>query len=150
MICTRIEACKEGRTQALETFRERGKCRSLYKVSNPSGQMYHRIDFEQCVYEGRNADTRCDFGVLRDREIIYIELKGGNVKHGLEQLIATIDDTSKCFVGLNRKARLVVTKSPGLELLMAMPEYITLAKRVNGNRTNRNLIVMGTEFTEGF
>lgn len=144
MICQRVADCQETRTHFKETFSERGACRTEYKIQNPTRSEYHKIDFENCVYQNRQNDTKCDFGLMTSNSIIYIELKGKNVRTGLKQLKATVEETDKCF---EKKARLIVTGSPTIEALSRMPEYVQLAKRIGATRSNKKLEIK-KEFTE--
>jgi len=148
MICQRIEDCKGAvKTQLRETFSERGASRTEYKVYNPNQTEYHKIDFENCVYADRPNDTKCDFGLLTNNSMIYIELKGKDVRKGLKQLKATIEETNRCFGNREKKARLIVTGSPSIEALYRMPEYVRLAKSIGATRSNKNLEIK-KEFTE--
>lgn len=149
MICETIENCSVPVKDAKKTFVDSKGCKSKYLVENPGRKEYFSIDFENCVYGNRQNDTKCDFGVKTDNTAFYIELKGSDVKKGIEQLLSTIQETKKCFTGLTPKARLVVSKFPKPESVRNSKEYKDLAKILNYQyMVNDNLQITQHTFTE--
>jgi len=144
MICQKINSCKEGKTQKKDTFDEKGICTSKFKIENPSGREYFKIDFEGRVYADRKSDTKCDYGLLlTDETVIYIELKGRDVKKGIDQLMSTINETKMCFDRCNKKARLIISKFPTPKSTRNSKQYKDLKKLVNND-----LIIVKNVHTE--
>jgi hypothetical protein len=149
MICSAVVHCSVSIKDVKKTFIDSKGCKSKYLVENPNRKEYFSIDFENGVYENRENDTKCDYGVQTDTNIFYIELKGSDVKKGIEQLLLTIRETKKCFNGLEPKARLIVSKFPKPESVRNTKEYKDLAKLLNFQYlVNDNLEIKQNTFTE--
>ena len=110
MICDDITDCEISKDDSKKTLIDKKGGKSKYLIHNISKSTYSIIDFENCVYKGKENDTKCDFGLKTSESIYYIELKGSDAVQGIKQLLATVSETEKCFNDINKKVRLIVTR----------------------------------------
>lgn len=130
MICNRIEDCKKVELdKSKDTWKDSKGCDSKYLIENKSKKTYYKIDFENYVYENKQNETKCDYGLLTEDTIYFVELKGRNISKGIKQLYATLLETEKCFNGLNKKARIVASKIHRPDLMKRDKEYKYLVKK---------------------
>ncbi len=158
MICNSINESLTPFKTKLKTFKDRKGGPSKYIVDNKSEGEFFEVDFEKNVYQNKQNDTKCDFGVKTDTTVYYIELKGSGVKGGINQLLSTIQETGNCFskvkddgkeVLLVKKARLIVSKFPKPDLVRQSKEYKNLVKAVKFiDRKNDHLIIKQNIYTE--
>ncbi len=130
MINERIEKCLKEFEVRKKTFIDRKGGNSKYCIENPNGKKFQEIDFETCVYENNKIDTKCDYGLQVDDTVYFIELKGSDVKKGIEQILSTINDTKDYFNNKKFNARLLVSIFPKPELVKQTKEYKDLNKIV--------------------
>lgn len=130
MICDIIEKCIELINHSKKTLIDSKGGKSKYLIDNKSKSTYSVIDIENCVYKGKDNDTKCDFALITDSSVYYIELKGSDVKKGIEQILSTMSETEKCFKGLSKKTRLVVTKFTKPDLAKKTKQYKDLVKKI--------------------
>lgn len=143
MICNEINHCLNSFEIPRKTLRDKKGGNSKYLIENPNHKVFFEIDFEECVYKNRENDTKCDFGIQHENTMYYIELKGSDVKKGVEQLLSTINETERCFKNHTLSARLIVTKFQKPKLVKQTKEYKDLIKIVN-----QHLIITQNIFTE--
>ena len=141
MICKKIESCGKKYNHPKKTLIDFKGGKSSFRIENNSNLTYNIIDFENYVYQNREEDTKCDYGLETDSTIYFIELKGNDLEKGCNQLRATINETKKCFKNKNIKARLVVSKVKKPKLFRNTSNYKQLVKAV-GNAKN---IVIGSQ-----
>lgn len=130
MICDKVEECKEELIKPRDSWRDSKGCDSKFLIENRNRKTYYKIDFENCVYGNRQSDTKCDYGLLTDDTIYYVELKGRDVKKGVKQILSTLSETEKCFSGLNKKARIIASKVSKPDIIKRLKEYRDLVKKV--------------------
>jgi len=145
MICKKIEECKKEQNKSKFTLQDKKGGRSKFIVFNKSRSEYALIDFENCVYENKENDIKCDYGLVINQSIYYIELKGSDVLTGFKQLSQTIDETEKCFSKFEKKSRLIVTKFSKPDLAKKNKAYKDLVKKL-GN--TENLIIKQNQYKE--
>jgi hypothetical protein len=145
MICDKIACCKEVVNHSKKTLVDRKGGKSKYSINNKSQSKYSIINFEDCVYEGKQNETKCDFGIEVNNSIYYVELKGSDVKKGIEQLLSTLNESENCFRGLTKKARLIVSKFPKPDLVKKTKEYKDLVKKTG---SIENTIITQNIYTE--
>ncbi len=143
MICDEIINCSTSFEIPRKTLIDKKGGNSKYCIDNPDRKEFFEIDFEGGVYKNRNNDTKCDFGIQTKENIYYIELKGSDVKKGVEQLLSTINETEKCFKNHTIEARLIVSKFQKPQLVKQTKEYKDLVKKVN-----QKFIITQNTFTE--
>ncbi|MBI1287037.1 MAG: hypothetical protein GC178_05600 [Flavobacteriales bacterium] len=143
MICQRIENCSEESRQRTGAYVDSKGGKSKYVIDNKGEKTFSKVDFEECVFANEPEDTKCDIGFLTDKNFYFVELKGSDVKKGIEQLLATILVTQRCFVEKEKKARLVVSKFPAPKITKNTKAYKDLMKKV-GN----DLIIKQNVYTE--
>lgn len=129
--CEDLEKCFSESSDKNKTLKDKKGGSSKFQIVNNSREIFQIIDFENCVYKNLETETKCDFGLLTNQEIIYIELKGSDVKKGILQLNSTIGETKKCFENLKLKGRLIVSRFPKPDLVKQTKDYKDLMKIVN-------------------
>lgn len=145
MICQKIDDCIKEINFSKKTLSDKIGGNSKYLIDNRSKSNYSIIDFENCVYENKQNDTRCDYGLKTDDTIFYIELKGSDVKKGIEQLLSTINESEKCFNQLNKKARLIITRFSKPNIVKKSKEYKDLVKKIG---SIEHLVIKQDVYTE--
>ncbi|NOQ71617.1 MAG: hypothetical protein GQ574_06435 [Crocinitomix sp.] len=149
MICKRIKTYQKESSNPKMTLvdKSRGSGKSKFILENKSRGTYYALNFEKDVYQGNAIDTKCDFGLKIENEkvktIYFIELKGTDVNKGIEQLLATLEDTQKCFKGFEKKARLVVSRFPKPELTYRTRAYKDLVRK-----TKKEIIIKQHQIVE--
>jgi hypothetical protein len=146
MICKRIAEFSIKKSNFKGSLSDRKGGKSKYSFTNPHSKAYYEIDFENDVFE--NNDTKCDYGIQTETTIFYIELKGSDVKKGVEQLLETIKATDKCFENLELKARLIVSKYPQPDIVRKTKEYKDLVKKLNHLEGKNEKLIIKTSFTD--
>lgn len=134
MICGKINECKLDFNNAKKTLNDKKGGSSKYSIENKSKNIFYIIDFEKDIYKNQKNDRKCDFGLLTDKSVYFIELKGSDVNKGIKQLLETIIETENCFNKLNLKSRLIVSRFPKPNLLKKRKEYKDLVKKVGSTK----------------
>ena len=146
MICEKINQFSIEKENKKLTLVDKKGGKSKYLIENNELKKFKQINFDEDIFT--NDDSKCDFGIKTDKNIFFIELKGCDVKSGLVQLLETIKATENCFLELNFKARLIVTKFPKPDLVKNTKQYKDLVKKVKHlERKNDNLVIKSS-FTE--
>lgn len=130
MICEKILDCANSFSHTKKTLNDISGGKSTFIIENNSSSNYEIIDFENCVYEGKENETKCDFGLATDDTIYFIELKGNDLRKGCDQLRMTINATKKCFDDKEIEARLVVSKVNQPKMYKNTPNYKRLIKAI--------------------
>lgn len=130
MNCKSVEDCKKELTKSKLTLKDKKGGKSKLLINNKSESKFAIIDFEECVYKNKENDTKCDFGLIANQSIFFIELKGSDVSTGFKQLLQTINETEKCFIGLKKKSRLIVSKYSKPDLAKKSKAYKDLIKKL--------------------
>lgn len=146
MICKAIVDSSKTYSKKSESLKDKKGGKSTYRFQNPLDKEYQLIDFEKDVFA--NDVTKCDYGIKTETEIFYIELKGCEVKKGIEQLLETFNATEKCFSGLKPKARLIVSNFQKPTLVRNTAEYRNLVKKLKHVHGKDDHLVIQTSFTE--
>jgi len=147
MICDKIKQCSTLTSDARKTLEDKKGCKSKLLIENNFKTEYSIIDFEAGVFN--NEASKCDFGVLTNDKIFYIELKGSDVKKGIEQLLETINATERCFSTLDFKARLIVSKFQSPKIVKNTKEYKDLVKKLKHiPNQNDNLVITQNVYTD--
>jgi hypothetical protein len=146
MICKAIVDSSKTYSKKSESLNDRKGGKSTYRFGNPLSKEYQLIDFEKDVFA--NDVSKCDYGINTGTEIFYIELKGCEVKKGVEQLLNTLNATEKCFSGLTPKARLIISNFQKPKLVRNTAEYRNLVKKLKHVYGKDDNLVIQTSFTE--
>lgn len=90
-----------------------GKRTSILYLLNPQERRVEKIQVDDCaITEG----LRCDWLILANdaapKEEIYVELKGSDVYHGVEQLEVTINKLSTDRARLRKRCFIVFSRNP--------------------------------------
>lgn len=137
----RFPDCEKLTTDPLKSLQTKGS-KSKITFENPKKLTICLIDIDRC--SALSAETRCDYALTIDtmEEEFYIELKGRDVEHGLDQLKASIQTMSSdpykrskiCFIISTKVTKIVSTKIPGMKDIMR-------------KKYNAKLIVTTTPYT---
>lgn len=138
MICNKIENCKEELSKSNYVLIDKKGGKSKFVLVNKTNSLFKSIDFERCVYKNKENDSKCDYGILYKKSIIYIELKGSDARKGFKQLLQTMNDTEDCFNSRQKKAIIVVSKFNKPNLAKKSKAYKDLIKKL-GN-TNKLIV----------
>ncbi len=133
MICRKIEDCTEKSKKPLDSWTDPKGGKSKFSIKNNNRIEYSKINFEECVYKGRENDTKCDYALIVGSTVYFIELKGSDVAKGYKQLEATITETKKCFPDFSLRAKLVVSKNNSPDLAKKNIAYKNLARLTNND-----------------
>jgi hypothetical protein len=90
-----------------------GRRTSTLYLLNPRGRRIEKVQVDDCaITEG----PRCDWLVLLNdmisHEEIYVELKGSDIHHAVEQLTTTIEKLSENSRRLGKRCFVVFTRNP--------------------------------------
>lgn len=118
--------------------------KSEYKVVNKQRKDILKYAVDGCIYKRGTQDTRCDYLLKIDNQLYFIELKGSDVKKGLEQLISSIKSLERYFEYEVIKARLITTKGIRPNRLNTVKPYRDLLKLIGTN----GLVLKKTPFKE--
>ena len=123
--------------------------KSKYIVENNDKEKYFEIDIENCVYKNLQNETKCDFGIKTKNTFYLIELKGSDVKKGIEQLLSTLIAFKNCYQNIDFKARLIVSRFQSPDIVRKNKEYKDLVKLLKHiENKNDNLIIKQNIYTE--
>ena len=90
-----------------------GQRTTAFYLLNPNQRAVEKVQVDDCAI---TSGPRCDWLVLLDdaisREEIYVELKGSDVYHAVEQLEATINQLSADRLHLPKRCFVVFTRNP--------------------------------------
>ena len=84
--CSQFGRCGRDRIDHLIKVEEKGK---EFIIDNASQSSVCQVDVDGCL---RISGPRCDylFEVRNNEEVYYVELKGKNISHALEQILNTM------------------------------------------------------------
>lgn len=100
-------ACSIESSQKLFTFEEK---KSKLTLENVDQVISTKILVDGCAI---NDETiRCDYMLLAKGIEFYIELKGQDLVHAVDQIKATIKRLSADFKSKNKKSYIICTRSP--------------------------------------
>jgi hypothetical protein len=145
MICDKIKNCEEKENHSKRTIVDKKGGKSKYLIENKSRNEYSIIDFENCVYKNNHNDTKCDYGLKTENSAFYIELKGSDVLKGIKQLLVTVNETENCFHGMDKKARLIVTRFSSPKRTKLTNDYKNLVKKLG---SVGDFVVKQNQYTE--
>lgn len=105
-----------------------------YRVHNPYKKKLCKIRIDGCyITEGR----KCDYLVIncKDNDAYFVELKGSDIFHGLEQLEATISGMRANLADCKIYSRIVLTKVsvPNIENNPKILRHKRMIKKLGGN-----------------
>jgi len=99
--------CRIESSQKLFTFEER---KSKLTLENVDEVVSTKIIVDGC--EINDDSIRCDYMLLAKGIEFYIELKGQDLAHAVNQIKATIKRLSNDLKNKNKKAYIICTRSP--------------------------------------
>ncbi len=80
-----------------------------YSLQNPSKKQIYKIHIDNCVI---TKGIRCDYLIISDIDKIsfFVELKGQDIQHAIDQLIQSIITLTDKISGYKINARIVLSK----------------------------------------
>ena len=117
------DRCIEATRATVIKFEEK---KSLIRFHNPGRLLYKRVQIDGCaILEGKRCDNLlCSSNGEEER---FVELKGSDISHAIEQLRASIQQIGEC--DRNRHAYVVCTK--------VAPQLTTLIQRTKSEFKRR-------------
>lgn len=125
--------CTECNQHSALVLRDR-KSTTAYRLENPAGKEICTTRIDNCYI---NQGKRCDW-LLVDcvaENAYFVELKGADFRHAIEQINATIDHLEGDLDCFGLFARVVLTKSP-TPFLRNTPDVLKFEKRLRKRRGN--------------
>lgn len=98
--------CSTTNKNKLVVFQE---MRSKLIIENKNQVTATKVEVDGCEI---TTGIRCDYLYLINDLELFIELKGQDIQHALEQLEATINKLSKDAKGQKKKSFIICTRSP--------------------------------------
>ena len=149
-VCDKIKNCSASFTDRNKNVTDpKGKSKSSYRIENNRTIEYSLINFDGCVFD--DQETKCDYGMVVNNLVHYIELKGSDANKGLRQLYSTIISTKQCYTDHVKKARLILSNSKELSPRFRDENTIkklTLELGDVRNGKKGNFITTNNQFTE--
>lgn len=144
-----IDNCLLETDKSRNVFADKIGGKSKYILENKTNKKYFQIDIENCVYTNFQNETKCDYGVKTENIFYLIELKGSDVKKGIEQLLSTLISFKDCYQNIDFKARLIVSRFQSPNIVKKNKEYkdlVRLLKHIENK--NNNLIIKQNIYTD--
>ena len=104
-----IEECRTTRRDPLLSVQERGR---TFVLKNECRQPVEQVRVDDCLIK---AGERCDwlFELTEPaKRVLFVELKGRDIKHAYEQLLATIRHLKAGYPGYRLEAYVVASRNP--------------------------------------
>lgn len=138
--CGDVQKCFTEFKVKKKTLKDKKGGKSKLLIENPTEKKFKILDIENCVYKSLKDDTKCDYGILDDKNNIFyfIELKGCDVNKGIKQILETIKDLKHHINAEKLKARLIVTRFPSPKSTFNTKDYKDLMKIVNQDLIIKN------------
>lgn len=138
----KFERCVTSLNNKVVPVEENGK-KCIF--NNPHQTEIRKIKFDKCLIPQTQQQLSCDYGIWVDlcNKCYFIELKGKDIKHACNQLVATINYVRENYdeelVGMEVIAA-IVPSANSIPNLKQSPEYLKLKKMVNSVK-NKNKIL---------
>lgn len=107
--------CATESTHKKITAEENGRKLTL---ENPNGNTIRKIQVDGCLITD-TSHKRCDYMFEMEETnsklislVIYLELKGCDIKKAYDQLVATIDQFNKAHQDIKKEAHIVASRVP--------------------------------------
>ena len=105
--------CLKQRTHPIISVNERKR---KFVINNPNKKEVHQVTVDGCL---PIKGIKCDylFEVVDSKTVYYVELKGKDVKHALEQLLATLSNSfiKSKHVGYKKRCVVVSSRVPQMD-----------------------------------
>ncbi len=106
-------------------------------IKNQSGKRVRKITVDGCLIPKTDTNLRCDYMFEIDKpninviaKVIYLELKGKNVQHAYEQLVASIERFSAHHRDCEKECYIVSSRVPRLTTNV---QQLTTKMRIDKN-----------------
>lgn len=116
--------------------------KSTYSLLNPQSREVCKVRLDGCV-PVENAGRQCDYLFLScdTNRAFFIELKGADLLHAIDQLDQSIDRHKQRVTGYALNARIVLSKTQTPDI--RSPKYIKFKKKMKdlgGTFEHRNIL----------
>lgn len=108
MTTTNFNNCTTVKKISIITCTENGK---TFRLLNPNRISIDYIKVDDCIYPKGINDWRCDYALNFKNVTIFVELKGGDIVHAIEQILTTKKD-AKFTINKEQFAIVVSSKFP--------------------------------------
>jgi hypothetical protein len=143
-VCVSIEKHTEVRNKKIDIIQDKkAKSKVKYIIENKNQSEYKIIPFDNGVFKEIQSKTeKCDFGLVVENRVYFIELKGSDNNKALKQILETLKNTQSCFKKNEFCARVVTSNKQKPENLDKITE--SKIKKL----TKNNLIISQNSYTE--
>ena len=141
MIEERLNQCEESKKDSVILLKEK---KSVYRLINLNNSSISIYNIDGCVYDAGSIETRCDYLVNTDDKLFFIELKGINVRKGLNQILTSIRKLKQYFNYDSINARIVTTRGQKPKRLNTFKEYRDLVKLIG----TKGVVLKNSPFEE--
>ncbi len=120
--------------------------RSKYSLNNPHQKEVCKIKVDNCL-EKESSSKQCDYLFLSCNTLraFFIELKGKDLTHAIQQLDQSIDNLSPSIEEFAINARVVLSKTQTPDLRTTKyKKFVTKVKRLGGTFVHKNKILTET------
>ncbi len=141
MIEERLNQCEESKQDSVILLKEK---KSVYRLINSNNDRISIYEIDGCVYDAGSRETRCDYLLNTGDKLFFIELKGINVRKGLNQILTSIRKLKQYFNYDSINARIVTTRGQKPKRLNTFKEYRDLVKLIG----TRGVVLKNSPFEE--
>lgn len=127
MIEERLNQCEDSIADSIILLKEK---KSIYRGINSNNNNISIYEIDGCVYQVSSNEIRCDYLLKTDDKLIFIELKGVDVKKGLNQILTSIRNLKQYFDCDSINARIITTRGLNPKRLNTFKEYRDLIKLI--------------------
>lgn len=103
-----IVSCTSCNENPLISLREK---KSSLRIENPNRKKVNIIRIDSCIKSIQDT-IKCDYGAYDQNNFFFIELKGSDIKHGVEQLESSLRIFSSFFSDRKKSCVLCATRIP--------------------------------------
>jgi len=105
-----FEKCSEANRNKVVSVSEKGR---TFVIKNGGAKFVNKVEVDGCLIEGDRI--KCDYLFEIDKPmtlIIYVELKGKDIEHAFNQLVATIGYCKNRHNKLQKQCHIVASRVP--------------------------------------
>lgn len=136
-----IDDCEEIVSHSSIVLREK---KSKYKALNNQQIDISKYKVDGCIYKSGSNEKRCDYLLKVNQRLYFIELKGSDVKKGLEQILTSIRSLTPYLNYNSINARIITTRGIKPNRLNTYKEYRSLLALIG----KEGIILRNTPFEE--
>jgi len=105
-----IEICNECKNDKIVLVKENKRS---FKIINSSRVFINKVKVDKCfIKDGKRCDYLFEIECNNIKKVFYIELKGKDLKHAIEQILATIEVCKSSHKGIKKYAFVILSRYP--------------------------------------